>query len=152
MTTNFQGDPKIIVTPSGATLQFVGGQPLMDRGLENAVVILLFTQPAWEGNEFIRDLNQKIGSDFENAHVEPFTIDSFVNIEQAAKTACKPLLDTGVAKDVAAVTSNPEGKTISTLVSVQSPAGDISQILIEKHGVNWLAQFLDPAYEKVISQ
>ena len=44
------GDPKLYETGSGADLSIVGGQPVMDEGLENAVYLSLFTPPGWWGN------------------------------------------------------------------------------------------------------
>ena len=67
MIDPYQGDPKIILTENGATLKFVGGQPVMDRGLENFALISLLTKTGWAGNFFIRAEADKIGSDFEEA-------------------------------------------------------------------------------------
>jgi phage gp46-like protein len=44
------GDPKLFETGIGADLSIIGGQPVMDDGLENAVYLSLFTPPGWWGN------------------------------------------------------------------------------------------------------
>ena len=53
MTDPFDGDPKLILTQNGATLQYLGGQPVLDRGVENQATIALFTAPGWCGNKFL---------------------------------------------------------------------------------------------------
>jgi hypothetical protein len=42
-----QGDPKITMENDGADLVFRGGQPVMDSGLENAILISLFSGAEW---------------------------------------------------------------------------------------------------------
>ena len=42
---NFQGEPKIFVDKNGAFTKYKGGQPIMDAGLENTVLISLGTKP-----------------------------------------------------------------------------------------------------------
>ena len=64
MTDIYQGDPRLFLDSDGSFLKFTGGQPVMDRGLENIVLISLFTRPGWPGNVLFQDENQKIGSDF----------------------------------------------------------------------------------------
>jgi hypothetical protein len=41
MSLVFQGDPRLFLDKNGAYIAFSGGQPVMDRGFENVVLILL---------------------------------------------------------------------------------------------------------------
>src|SRR4030042_6353573 len=61
----FQGDPAVKITPDGAKMKFIGGQPVMDQGLHNTVQISLFTKKGWWGNILFTQDSKKIGSDFE---------------------------------------------------------------------------------------
>ena len=53
MTDIFSGDPKIILTPYGANLDYEGGQPVMDQGMENQALLSLFTAPVPAGTPSI---------------------------------------------------------------------------------------------------
>ena len=46
----FQGDVAVSITEDGAKMKFINGQPVMDQGLENAVLISLFTKKGYFEN------------------------------------------------------------------------------------------------------
>lgn len=77
-------DLRLILGPDGSRLQFSGGEPLYDRGLENMVLISLFTGPGWCGNSL---LSTPIGSDFEIACNQPITRSALNQIRNAAERA-----------------------------------------------------------------
>ena len=87
MTDTFQGDPYITITADGSTITYIGGQPVMDRGVENQAMIALFTREGWIGNAVISDPDEQIGSDFQEAHNQPITLNALLDIEQAAVRA-----------------------------------------------------------------
>lgn len=128
-------DPRIILGPDGARLQFTGGQPLLDHGLENLVLISLFTTPGWVGNRF---LNTAVGSDFEEACNQPITRQSLNLIRQAAERA---LALTVLGKVTVAVT-NPSGYQINV---------QIGSVCLTRNNGNWSFQATDPAYRKVVN-
>ena len=143
-----QGDPAIKITLDGAIMQFIGGQPIMDSGLENAVQISLFTKKGWFGNAFLKQNNQKIGSDFENKSYGPINIDSINNIEDAATNALKWLSDSKVTKTIDVTVTNPKADYIKTNVVIQPNANDITELEFLKHGQNWINQSRQPAHER----
>lgn len=145
----FQGDPRVFLTANGATLIFKGGQPIMDGGWENYVLIALFTRPGWCGNVLFDDPAQKIGSDFEEANQSPITARSDNDVREAAKRALANMESAGLASRVDVDVTNPSGRQRRTRVRVTSPDGRTGELLITKHGLNWIIQATDPAYLKI---
>jgi hypothetical protein len=45
MTSIYQGDPLLSTSGDGLTITFTGGQPKLDNGLTNAVLLSLFHKP-----------------------------------------------------------------------------------------------------------
>ena len=140
----YQGDPRLFLDSDGSFLKFTGGQPVMDKGLENLVLISLFTRPGWPGNVLFQDENQKIGSDFEELANQSITLQMINNLRNAAERALvNPALG-NVTVDI----SNPSGYRLDIKITVQPPGQDIQTLIISKHGLNWISQALDPAYLK----
>jgi phage gp46-like protein len=151
MADRYQGDPKLILDENGADLVFTanGGQPEMDRGLENAALISLHTRPGWAGNILFRKPSEQIGSDFEQANRDPITLTSFNNIRNAAQAALQWMVDTGVAASVEARVSNPTGRRVQTAVLIKPPSRDPLVLLETRNGLNWISQKIDPANLRV---
>jgi phage gp46-like protein len=150
MTTckSCQGDPAIKITLDGAIMQFIGGQPIMDSGLENAVQISLFTKKGWFGNAFLKKANQQIGSDFEKRSYGPINIDSINNIEDAADNALKWFSDSKITKQIDVIVANPKADYIKTDIQIQPNAGDAIQLSFLQHGQNWINQSQNPAHAR----
>ncbi len=142
----FQGDPRLILGVNGSRLQFTGGQPLMDQGLENLAMISLFTSPGWPGNDLLSDPNQKIGSDFESSTHQPITLQALYDIRDAAVKA----LSNPAFGIVTAEVTNPNGHRIDVRILIQPPGQDIRTLLLTKNGLNWQAQAFIPANQEVI--
>lgn len=149
MADRYQGDPKLTLDENGADLVFKGGQPVMDRGLENAALISLHTREGWAGNLFLRKPEEKIGSKYESALDAPITLSAFNNVRNAAKNALQWMIDVKVASQIEARVSNPTGKKIQTAVLIKPPSQDPLILLLTKNGLNWIAQKIDPAYLRV---
>ena len=140
----FEGDPKIIVTPDGWTLQYTGGQPLMDQGLENVATISLLTKEGWVGNIFLTQ-KQKIGSAVRRLSSGSITVSTLNDIRQEAEKS----LDTAVFGNVEADVLNPVSSNIKLNVLIQPPGSDIQKLTLERNGQNWINQALNPAYRSV---
>lgn len=141
----FQGDPKLHLTPSGSDVKYVNGQPIMDRGLENWVLMSLLTRQGWCGNALIDDPANQVGSDFEAALEQPITLDALNDIRDAAAKA----LQNPVFGDVSVEVANPEGWRIEITILIEPPGQDARKLLITRNGDNWIAQTVDPAYRRV---
>jgi hypothetical protein len=145
MTDIYQGDPKLTLSVNGASVTFKGGQPVMDKGLENLALISLFTLPGWAGNVLFSDANQQIASTFLVSVEGPINLGKLVDIEQAARLA----LDNPAFGNVDIVVSNPEGHRINVVITIHPPGDDIKTLTLTKNGPNWLAQSSDPAYRRI---
>jgi len=146
MTINiYQGDPALVLGENGSRLVFKGGQPVMDQGLENLVLISLFTKPGWIGNTLFQDPAQQIGSDFLDAANQSITVSSLNDMIQAAKRA----LDDPVFGTVTVNVSNPNSYRLNFAIRIEPPGQDAMDLLLEKNGLNWIFQNLNPAHERI---
>ena len=144
----FQGDPALKITVDGADMTFKGGQPVMDQGFNNAALISLFTRRGWWGNALFQDVNQQIGSDFE----EPRTIINVQTINDytdAARGALRWMKESGVASKIDVTVTNPNMQQIRTAVVIYPPGQDIRSLLFLKNGINWISQTLNPAHGRL---
>ena len=141
----FSGDPYLTLGPNGATMTYIGGQPVMDQGLENLAMISLFTRPGWAGNVFFPDVNQRVGSDFVEAATQPITLQSLTDIEQAAVRA----LDSPAFGRVTATATNTASDFIRVDITIEPPGQDSATIILTRNGLNWQAQAANPAHARV---
>jgi phage gp46-like protein len=141
----FSGDPYLTLGPDGSALTFKGGQPVMDQGFENQVMIALFTTPNWAGNALFADPQQRVGSDFVEAANQPITLQSLTDVEQAAVRA----LQSPAFGRVTAEASNPESDRIRVEILIEPPGQDSQTIILTRNGLNWQAQADNPAHERV---
>jgi len=149
MSNRFQGDPRIILTEDGSTLRFKGGQPVMDGGLENVPLILLFTAEGWAGNDLFDDPNQKIGSDFEEVASRAITISSLNDTREAAERALAPMIASNLASKIDVTVTNPSSRNLKMTVLITPPGGNVRELLLTRHGTNWLVQANDPAHKRL---
>lgn len=139
---SFHGDPRLILTEDGGTLQFVGGQPLLDKGFENMVLIALFTNPGWAGNGLLKS---PIGSDFQASINQPITLQALNDIRDAAERA----LDYNAFGTVTVVVTNPEAHRLSIVIAIEPPGETPMALQLTRNGENWYYQAVDPAYLRV---
>lgn len=143
-----QGDPKITITDDGADLVFKGGQPVMDSGLENAVLISLFSGSSWFGNAYF-DKATPIKSRFYPLSLKSITASRLAELEQAAKADLAPLVAQGVMSDPEIKVSNPTGERLKVEIRINPPGSDALTILLSRYGANWAVQTSNPANERV---
>lgn len=141
MTDIFQGDPSIKMTPNGATLVFIGGQPVMDAGVENQALIALFTEKGWAGNHLL-PVKSQIGSDFERLARGAITLSRLALIEKTAEAA----LQADIFGTVTVEVSNPTSWQIDVKILIQPPGDTESVILLTGNGQNWVSQANNPAH------
>ena len=144
--SRFQGDPAVKITPDGADMVFKGGQPILDQGLENAVLISLFTLPGFWGNSVFTEAEQ-IGSEYQvpRTVVDIETID---DINRSAEDALEWMTDTGIASSVDVETVNPTGQ-ITTRIKIAPPGEDLQEFLFTQNGQNWISQAVNPAHGRI---
>ena len=116
----------------------------MDQGIENLILISLFTRPGWAGNTFFKDTNQRIESDFVDAANQPITLQSLTDVEQAAVRA----LDSPLFGRVTATAVNPVSDRLLVTIRVEPPGQDSATIILTRNGLNWQAQAANPAHAR----
>ncbi|MDR1287987.1 MAG: hypothetical protein LBK08_10295 [Treponema sp.] len=141
MTDIFEGDPRIVLTANGADLNYRGGQPTMDTGVENTALISLFTKPGWPGNIFAPPEN-RIGSDFEDTCRGSITLRKLLDIENSGRRA----LTSKTFPDVTVDLSNPASDNLRIHTTL-GPGGALNLV---REGALWKNQAADPAYRKVV--
>jgi phage gp46-like protein len=145
--SRFSGDPAVKITANGAKIKFIDGQPVMDRGIENATQISLYTKPGWWGNSLIQDINKKVGSEFEKQRVI-VEVDTLTDVRNDANNALKWMLDTRLASNIDVEVSNPNLNYIQTYIKIQPPGQDINEFRFFSNGISWINQSLEPAHER----
>lgn len=146
--SRFQGDIKVKITDSGARMKFIGGQPVMDGGLENAVLISLFTKPGWWGNDLESEESKKIESNYERQRtiVDLQTIN---DVRDDAEADLKWIKKIKLASKIEIEVINPSIDQIQTEIKYYPPGQDVKTLLLIKNGLNWINQAIDPAYEEM---
>jgi phage gp46-like protein len=151
MTTDrYDNDPAIIITNDGGTLDYSGGQPLMDEGgLENAAIISLFTLEGWPGNALETDPDRMIGSDFyTHLNGAPITSDTIRAMDKSAERALDWMVNIGLAKEVKATVSMLSPKRLSVFIEIVQVSG-IS--IYFKYDLNWTASVNLPVINKGVN-
>ena len=140
------GDPAVKITEDGAKMKFINGQPVMDQGLENAVLISLFTKKGYWGNALITEESKKIGSDVEKTALEPIvSIQSINNMTDAIDKALGWMVDTKLSQEIEITVTNPSSNNLRASIKITPPGRDSQTLLFLKNGLNWIGQALNPA-------
>ena len=142
---NFDGEPRLIPTGNGTTIEMHGGQPVMDAGIENAALISLCTRPGWWGNQYL-DKEFRVGdSTFDEVTEGAILRSTFVTAENEAKRALEWMIDEGIASSIDASVTNKSSIEIDAEVTINRPDGTTEDIALRHYGDNWLRQCEDPA-------
>lgn len=145
----FQGDPRIVIDEDGADLDFQAGQPVMDRGIENSVLLSLFTAADWVGNVLMDKPTQKYKGKFLEAIDQPINASALTDIRNAALADLNWMIETGLAAELDASVSNPQSNTLKVLIVVKPPTSDLEVFLLTNNGLLWTSQTVDPANERL---
>lgn len=135
----YSGDPRLVLTQDGADLDYRGGQPVMDQGLENQALLSLFTAPGWWGNAML-PAERQIGSDFERVAAGPISLQTLSDVERSVSRTLKSPLFPRVDVRV----TNP----VTNRLRIEIVAGGRSLVL-DRAGLLWQAQADYPASARV---
>lgn len=123
----------MILTAAGADLDYEGGQPVMDRGVQNQALLSLFTRKGWCGNAYL-SAKEQLGSDFEKTCSKAVTLKSITtDIPDAAGVALKA--DVFGTIDVSV--SNPRSDQLEISIGISAPQ-DIALVL-KRSSQGWSA-------------
>lgn len=148
MSNVYEGDPAVNITLDGAEMTFVGGQPVMDGGLENAAKISLFTDENWVGNILYQDPAEQVGSTFEAENKKAITADSLTDRRDAGNKALAWMVSEDIASDVQTEISNPTAKQIDATFLIQPPADSVVELRLSNNANNWKEQAQNPAHRR----
>ena len=146
--SRFQGDPAVKITDAGARMKFVGGQPVMDSGLENAALISLFTKPGYWGNTLESEDSKKIGSNYERQRTV-VDVQTINDVRDDADAALKWMKEVKLASKINLTIINPSMDQIHVRIDIFPPGQDVKTLLLLKNGLNWINQALNPAHEEM---
>jgi len=138
----FDGDPALKLGHDGCMLAYESGQPRMDTGgLENAVLISLFSRPGWPGNDLDRNQPEKhIGSDFQDAiEARPITTGTLLQVERSAALALTWMVSDGIAQEITIRATAPERNRIDIAIYITKPDGSSEPF---RYALNWEAGVL----------
>ena len=140
----YSGDPRILIGPQGATLDYEGGQPVMDQGIENQALISLFTRQGWCGNLFLPS-PQQVGSDFESACAAPLTLQS---INADIPNAMQRALASPMFPELAVSVTNPASWDVKVVATI----GPGAALTLDRRGMLWSAQTTNPASARLVKK
>lgn len=146
MSDIYSGDPRIVITPDGSDFDYIGGQPVMDQGVENLALLSILTEDIdpvsgkpWCGNVFFPDA-QKVGSSFVRQARQPLTLKQLRVIEQAGEDA----LDDPAFGNSTCTVTNPQSTYVEAVFGI--PQGSVT---VKGNQQLWSAQINNPASAKV---
>jgi phage gp46-like protein len=151
-TNVYQGDPRLFLGKEGSYLDFVNGQPKMDAGLENTIIIPLGTRrrsksdsKPWVGNLAFSNTAYHLGTDFLEGFDAPITFGMLEDVKQRAEKALQFMIDANLASEIIVETVNPNGYRIDLRILIRPPNLPESELVLIKNGINWLFQAGQPA-------
>ena len=102
-----QGDPAIIITEEGGDIRYKGGQPVMDKGIHNAIFISLYTKEGYWGNSLTNDPNLTIGKGYEESGDREISLNNLLRMEAKAEESLSWMVALKIISSVSAEVSNP---------------------------------------------
>ncbi len=130
----YDGDIMIYPTADGGDINIVAGQPDMDAGLWTAVYISLFSGKWW-GNA-IADKPEQFSDSIESL-MENDSNQNRLDVQEAARTALRWMIDEGIATAVDAEATIPQLGYLGLTVTITEPAADPTVL---KYKINWAGQ------------
>lgn len=137
MAVFYEGDPKLYLEENGSYLDFRSGQPIMEKGIENAILIILFSDSDWYGNSFFSD---KVGSSFLKSLEGPLTVNKIAQIEVDGIAALQPLVESSAISELNFSISVISSLQLRITILIKRPNKPISELVLLRNGVNWIFQ------------
>ena len=138
-----QGDIKLILGEDGVDIDLRGGQPIMDTGIGNAVILSLLTEGGWAPDGLLEP-TARFGGRFMAETRKPLQASRLAALQNAAIADLEWMMAEGVASNIQVIVRNPEHRRLEVAVMVWPPGQDAQVVLLSKYGQNWTSQELDP--------
>ena len=140
MASIYQGDPLIRINGNGMDITVLGGQPKMDNGLVNSVILSLFPKP-WFMNAIIENEIEHVGSNFVSfINDNPITISNLNKARSIGLDSLQWMIEETLVSEIDIRLRNPEGKQVQVLILIKPPGKTAIAILATKYGLNWKIQ------------
>ncbi|GMO30780.1 MAG: hypothetical protein Pg6A_20240 [Termitinemataceae bacterium] len=107
----YEGDPRIEISNDGADLNYINGNPRMEKGLQNEILISLFTKEGWCGNVF---LSENIGCNLQDLCQGDISVQKLALIESAVLAALQNRHISAI--DIQA--TNPNGNVVKIVINI----------------------------------
>ncbi len=137
MSLKYQGDPKLTISPyEDGGINYILGQPDMDTGLENFVIISLGTKKGWWGNLLFDQETKKIGSDYDELSHSILNFNQLRKIEKETEKILDNMKQLGIAESIESTVNNPQVDRTENTIKIKKPSG-----IVEIYQLNWDQQF-----------
>jgi len=125
---------------------FYNGQPKMDRGLTNCVLISLFTEKGYVGDYYETVENRKVGNRGRMlaAMKSEITVSALNDIRTSALADLSWMISKGLVSKIDINVTNPYGFIVQVDIKLSAPGGKESMIRLSNEQARWNAQQLDP--------
>lgn len=130
-----EGDVWLQHTDDGGDIEFIAGQPVMDRGFGTAVYISLFSGDWW-GNA-ISEQDEKLDSELKSLYERNLDNRTRLDAEEYARKSLEWMKRLGIAMDVKVEASLPAVGWLGLSITITQPEGTVTQM---RYQVNWSAQ------------
>jgi len=150
----WDGEPRMCMVDGGVDWEVRGGQPVMDAGIENWALISLFTEsdPYWWGN-YVLDGEYRLGdSNFVAILKDSITRTGLIDADKEVRRALELMKEKRIASEIKAELAINEQGGLDLVVQVYGPVSTLLNLLIQKHGLNWVMQATDPANERLTDE
>jgi phage gp46-like protein len=134
------GDPKMVLTPDGMTLEFVDGLPVIDSGIGNIATISLGTEEGYALNAVARNSAESIGSSFIEESRKPITLNQIKVLEDAAEKAFQWAIEGGLIASVSASIEYVKSTGYWLEIIITPPTDEKHILLYSRNGENWVEQ------------
>jgi phage gp46-like protein len=131
----YDGDPKIDLQGDQSTLTIVGGQPIMDEGLENAVTLSLFTATGWWGNSVSGGGSGRYGVSLDGIESRKLTNQTRLDAIEYARQALAWMIADGIAKSIEVDAVIQSVSMLALIIQIIQP--DRSTTV--RYNINWAA-------------
>lgn len=146
---SFDGEPRLCLVEGGTTWDVRGGQPVMDAGHENGVLISLLTKANWWGNYVLENKYRLPDSNFDNLMEGPIIRSTLIDSEKEVVRVLQYLVEQKVvSKITASIYLDSTGAPVAN-IEIHGIEGTIETFYLRKHGLNWIRQVTDPAHARL---
>lgn len=150
---NFEGQPYLVLTEQGAEIYWRAGQPVMDGGIENDIMMSIGCDSAGSfcGNPLLgKTQSTVLKSRFAAARLQPITETYASTCIQAIEYDLSWMKANGIVSRFDVNAAEDISGKLYFVIKVFSPSNEVAALLaLTKNGENWRIQKTDPANRRL---